>query len=41
MVGYTSTVRGQGLNIAVFDESKFECIGVETKEVTDIKYITA
>lgn len=39
-VGYMSTVRGQGLNIAVFDESKFECIGVETKEVTDIKYIT-
>jgi hypothetical protein len=39
-VEYASTLREGGYNLAVFDEIAFECIGVETVEVTEILYQT-
>lgn len=37
-VGYESTLRRGGYNIALFDESLVECINVKTVEVTKIQY---
>lgn len=39
-VEYASTLREGGYNLAVFDESLFECVGVKTVEVTKILYET-
>jgi hypothetical protein len=39
-VEYASTLREGGYNIAVFDEKLFDCISVETVEVTKIQYET-
>lgn len=39
-VEYTSTIKTNGKNIALFDESLVECIGVQTVEVSDIDYST-
>jgi hypothetical protein len=39
-VQYTSTLRQGGNNLAVFDEASFECIDVETVEVSKILYET-
>lgn len=37
-VGYASTIRESGYNIAIFDETLFECVEVNTIEITDIQY---
>ena len=37
-VEYASTLREGGYNIAVFDETLFECVGVNTVEVAKIQY---
>ncbi len=39
-VEYASTLRKGGRNIAVFREDLFECVGVETVEVSEILYNT-
>lgn len=39
-VEYASTLREGGINIAVFDEKIFDCVGVETVEVSNIIYET-
>ena len=39
-VEYASTLRQGGYNLAVFDEDSFECIDVETVEVSKILYET-
>ena len=39
-VEYTSTIKTNGKNIALFDESFVECISVQTVEVSDIDYST-
>lgn len=37
-VAYTSTMRTEGINVAVFDESIFECVAVHTVEINNISY---
>lgn len=37
-VEYESTLREGGINLALFDESLVECIGVKTVEITNVKY---
>lgn len=37
-VGYTSTMRTDGMNIAVFDDSLFECIDVHNVEIKKLNY---
>jgi hypothetical protein len=39
-VEYASTLREGGYNVAIFDETLFECVGVNTIEVTKIQYET-
>lgn len=39
-VEYSSTIKTNGKNIALFDESLVECVSVQTVEVTDIEYST-
>jgi len=39
-VEYDSTLRKGGRNLATFDEKSFRCIGVNTIEVSEIKYLT-
>lgn len=39
-VEYTSTIKTNGKNIALFDESLVECVSVQTVEVSDIDYST-
>jgi len=39
-VEYASTLRAGGYNIAIFDEMMFECVSVNTVEVTKIQYET-
>jgi len=39
-VEYDSTLNQGGHNLAVFDESLFECVGVQTIEVSEISYKT-
>jgi hypothetical protein len=39
-VEYASTLKEGGFNIAVFDESLFDCINVKTIEVSEISYVT-
>jgi hypothetical protein len=39
-VEYASTLREGGYNIAVFDEELFDCMSVETVEITNIYYET-
>ena len=40
-VAYESTINKGGYNFAVFDESLFECVNIETVEVTNIEYFTS
>ena len=37
-VEYASTLREGGYNVAVFDETLFECVNVNTVEVAKIQY---
>jgi hypothetical protein len=39
-VEYASTLRQGGQNLAVFDESLFGCVGVQTVEVSEVLYST-
>ena len=39
-VAYDSTLRQGGYNLAVFNEDLFECVGVQTIEVSEIAYRT-
>ncbi|MCL2856729.1 MAG: RES family NAD+ phosphorylase [Oscillospiraceae bacterium] len=39
-VEYASTLRESGNNIAVFDETLFECVSVQTIEVSEVSYKT-
>jgi len=39
-VEFASTIRQGGYNLAVFDESLFECVDVETVEVSEVLYTT-
>ena len=39
-VEFASTLRQGGYNLAVFDESLFECVDVETVEVSEVLYTT-
>jgi hypothetical protein len=39
-VEYASTLREGGYNVAIFDEKQFECVSVNTIEVTKIQYET-
>lgn len=39
-VEYASTIKTNGKNIALFDESLVECVSVQTVEVSDIDYST-
>ena len=39
-VEYASTLREGGYNIAIFDETLFECVSVNTIEVTKVQYDT-
>ena len=39
-VEFSSTLRQGGYNLAVFDESLFECVDVETVEVSEVLYNT-
>ena len=37
-MAYKSTINKGGYNFAIFDEALFECVSVETVEVTNIDY---
>lgn len=39
-VEYASTLRDGGYNVAIFDETQFRCVSVNTLEVTKIQYET-
>ena len=37
-IKYKSTLMKDGVNYAIFDEKKFECVGVKVVEIGDVVY---